>query len=168
MKRIFPLALITLGVLLSLGALGRLYLNNRAGSLEIVELPDELVGLQITESRRGAEAMAEFADLHGKRFQISSGAVGIYGNGQITLWVAATDSPSLAAQLTSAMQVKIAEGNSPFTPVDEISNGRRTIYVLEGMGQRHYYFLSKNLVIWMAADRAVADNALQQTLEVYP
>ena len=168
MKRIFPLALITLGVLLSLGALGRLYLNNRAGSLEIVELPDELVGLQITESRRGAEAITEFADLHGKRFQISSGVIGMYGDRKIALWVAATDSASLAAELTSAMQVKIAEGNSPFTPVDEISNGRRTIYVLEGMGQRHYYFLSKNLVIWMAADQAVADDALQQTLEVYP
>lgn len=168
MRRIFPLGLITLGVLLSLGTLGRLYLNNRASPLEIVELPDQLVGLQITESRRGAEAITEFAGLHGKSFQISSGAVGIYGNGQITLWVAATDSRSMAAELTSTMQVKIAEGDSLFTPVDEISNGSRTIYVLEGMGQRHFYFPSKNLVIWMAADRAVADNALQQTLEVYP
>ena len=168
MKRIVPLGLITLGILLSVGALSRLYLDSRASSLEIVELPDQLAGLQITESRRGAEAMAEFADLHGKRFQLSSGVIGMYGNRQITLWVAATDSMSLAAELTSAMQAKIAEGDSPFTPVDEIRKGNRTIYVLEGMGQRHFYFPSKNLVIWMAADQAVADDALQQTLEVYP
>ena len=65
------------------------------------------------------------------------------------------------------MRQKIAEGNSPFTPVDEFDSRHRKIYVLEGMGQRHYYFQSQNLVIWLAANPAFADKALQQILEVY-
>jgi hypothetical protein len=36
------------------------------------------------------------------------------------------------------------------------------------MGQRHYYFQSENFVIWLAADPSVADEAIQQILEVYP
>ena len=70
--------------------------------------------------------------------------------------------------MTSAMQEKIAEGNSPFTPVNEINDRNRTIYVLEGMGQKHFYFQSGNLVIWLASDEATADQALQQILEAYP
>jgi hypothetical protein len=70
--------------------------------------------------------------------------------------------------MTAAMQAKIAQGNSPFTPIDEIQNRDRKVFVLDGMGQRHYYFQSKNLVIWLAANPSVADAAIQQILEVYP
>jgi len=60
------------------------------------------------------------------------------------------------------------QGGSPFTPVEQFNQGARTIYVLEGMGQMHFYFQSKNLVIWLAADPAVADAAIKQILEAYP
>jgi hypothetical protein len=65
------------------------------------------------------------------------------------------------------MQKRIAEGKSPFTPINEINQRNSKVYVLEGMGQKHYYFQSKNLVIWLAANPALADEALQQILEVY-
>lgn len=167
MKRIFPLVLIVLGVLLSLGALTQLYLNNRATSPDTVDLPNQLGGLRLTESKSGQEAIADVAGLHGKEFPITFGAIGVYGNQDITLWVAGTASDSIALQMTNAMRARIAEGNSPFIPVEEISNGDRTIYALEGMGQKHYYFQSENLIIWMAVDPALADKALQQILEVY-
>ena len=167
MKRIFPLALITLGVLLSIGALSQLYLNNRVSSSTPLDLPNQLAGLQLTNSKSGDPAISAFTDLHGKSFPVTAGAVGIYGNREITLWVASTTSNSAARELTDAMQKRIAEGNSPFTPIKEINDRNRNLYVLEGMGQQHYYFQSKNLVIWLAADPALADEALQQILEVY-
>ena len=167
MKRIFPLALITLGVLLSIGALSQLYLNNRVSSSTPLDLPNQLAGLRLTNSKSGDPAISAFTDLHGKSFPVTAGAVGIYGNREITLWVASTTSNSLARELTDAMQKRIAEGNSPFTPIKEINDRNRNVYVLEGMGQQHYYFQSKNLVIWLAADPALADEALQQILEVY-
>jgi hypothetical protein len=167
MKRIFPLGLITLGILLSLGAVSQLYLNNRVSSSATLDLPNQLAGLRMTNSKRGAQAISEFTDLHGKEFPVTFGAVGVYGNREITLWVAGTASDSIASELTNAMQGRIAEGNSPFTPVDEFNQRNRIVYVLEGMGQKHYYFQSENLVIWLAADPAYADKALQQILEVY-
>jgi hypothetical protein len=36
------------------------------------------------------------------------------------------------------------------------------------MGQKHYYFRSKNMVIWLAVDPSIAAEALEQILEVYP
>lgn len=167
MKRIFPLALITFGILLSLGALSQLYLNNRVSLSTGLDLPNRIAGLSLTESKSGDQAISEFTDLHGKSFPVTSGAVGTYGNRDITLWVASTASDSVALELTNAMQDRIAEGTSPFTPVDEINHRNRKVYALEGMGQKHYYFQSKNLVIWLAAEPGLADEALLQILEVY-
>ena len=167
MKRIFPLALITLGLLLSVAALGQLYLSNRTSSTDIINLPKEVAGLSLTQTQTGSAAIAEFADLHGKEFPVVSGSIGIYGNSQITLWVAGAQSESAAIEMTEAMQSKIAQGNSPFTPVNEMKDGHRKIYALEGMGQMHYYFQFNNLVIWLAVDPNLADDALQQILEVY-
>jgi hypothetical protein len=46
-------------------------------------------------------------------------------------------------------------------------NGR-TLYELTGMGQRHYYFQSNNLVVWLAADDPIAETALAGALNFYP
>ena len=167
MKRIFPLGLITVGILLSIAAFSQLTLASRASSTTTVDLPSQLAGLRLTDSQSGDQAIAEITNLHGKEFPVSYGAIGIYGNGEMTLWVAGASSESVASEMTTAMREKIAAGNSPFTPLTEINDRNRKVYALEGMGQKHYYFQSKNLVIWLAVGPAFADEALQQTLEVY-
>lgn len=166
MKRIFPLVLIALGVLLGVGALSWSYFDRAAG--DAPSIPDQLAGLNRSDYRTGAEAMAEFESLHGKQFPLTSGGIATYGSDQATLWVAGASSDDIASQMVNSMREKIAQGNSPFTPLSELTDGDRTVYSLEGMGQKHYYFQSKNLVIWLAVEPALADHALQQTLEVYP
>ncbi len=116
----------------------------------------------------GVQATEEFANLHNNHFPLTSGAVGIYGNRQAALWAGGAPFKLLTSRLVIAMRDKIAEGQSPFTPIREIEQNGRTIYELEGMGQKHYYFQSQNLVIWLASDPAFADKALQQILEAYP
>jgi hypothetical protein len=167
MKRIIPPALIASGILLSLSAVSLLFLNSPKRSLPAVDLPEQIAGVSLTDSQEGTDALAAISNLHGQAFPVDYGAVGIYGNHQMTLWVAGTASDATAGQMTAAMQQKIAEGNSPFTPLDEIDTGNRRVFVLEGMGQQHYYFQSQNLVVWLAVDSAFADEALQQILEVY-
>lgn len=168
MKRILPILLIGLGILLVLGPVGWLSFDNLVSHPAVVPLPDEIAGLQITDHQTGAQTAAGFERLHGKRFPLTSGAIGIYGDNQITLWAAGAPVNFMASEMIDAMREKIAEGNSPFTPITEIKDKNRIIYVLEDMGQRHYYFQSKNLVIWLAADAAVADAAIQQILEAFP
>jgi len=168
MKHIFPLALVTLGILLSLAAFGQLYRDNRGASLETGGLPTRIAGLDLTSSVSGEAAIADFTSMHGKEFPVTSGSIGYYGDGRVTLWLAGTGKQSIAADMVSSMQARIAEGNSPFTPVKEIQDDNRVVYVLDGMGQKHFYFQSENSVIWLASDRSIADKAIQQILEVYP
>jgi hypothetical protein len=106
--------------------------------------------------------------MHGKEFPVISGDIGYYRDGATALWIVGTSTDAVAAGIASSMQARIAEGDSPIIPIDEIQNGNRTVYVLDGMGQKHYYFQSNHLVIWLDAQPSIAEDAIQQILEVYP
>ena len=168
MKRSIPLGLIAVGMMLVVGAFAWAYFGDSTISTDAVTLPDQLGGMPRTDYRTGAQAMAEFEELHGKRFHLTAGTIGIYGKQQITVWVAGTSSDSTAAQMVEAMRERIAERNSPFTPLSQTTDKNRTVYVLEGMGQKHFYFQSKNLVVWVAVEPALAEAVIQQILEAYP
>lgn len=168
MKRSIPLGLIAVGMMLVVGAFAWVYFGDSTISADAVTLPDQIGDLPRTDYRTGAQAMAEFEELHGKRFHLTAGTIGIYGKQQITVWVAGTSSDSTAAQMVEAMRERIAEGNSPFTPLSQTTDKNRTVYVLEGMGQKHFYFQSKNLVVWVAVEPALAEAVIQQILEAYP
>jgi hypothetical protein len=133
----------------------------------IVDLPQKIAGVQMSESKTGNDAIEDVSQVHGKDFPVRYGAIAVYGDREITLWVSGAPSADIAQQMTHAMRDKIAQGNSPFTPTEEIQDNSRTVYVLEGMGQIHYYFQSQDRVIWLAVNPAFADEALQQILEVY-
>lgn len=161
-------ALIGLGIILILVS-GGIYLYD-SGTIQpaVAPLPDQLAGLPQGMKMTGTQATEEFDMLHNQHFPLTSGAVGIYGDQKAALWVGGAPFNFMAADMITAMHNKISEGGSPFTPKGEFKDGGRTIYTLEGMGQKHYYFQSKNLVIWLAADPSIADEALKQTLEAYP
>jgi len=160
--------LILAGTVVALTAFGWLYYEQKIGNPASVSIPDALAGLPLMDQMTGSQASFDFLQLHGKQFPLTSGAVGVYGNHQATLWVAGTLLKAMAAEMVTAMRDKIAEGRSLFTPTGEFSNNGRTIYSLEGMGQKHYYFQSGNLVIWLAIEANLADTALQQLKEYYP
>ncbi len=157
-----------MGILLVFTTAGWLYFNNLISKPAAVPLPGQIAGLPLIDRRTGAQAAYDFFILHGEQFPLTSGAVGIYGDHQITVWAAGTPLAVMASRMIEAMREKIAQGNSPFTPVAELKDGGRTIYILEGMGQKHYYFQSENMVIWLAVDPSIADEAIRQILEAYP
>ena len=134
MKRIIPPLIIALGIVLSFSAFN-LLLKGPTRSSATVHLPTQLAGFNITDSQLGMDAIALITDLHGQEFPVDFGAVGVYGDRDIIVWIAGAASESIAVEMTNAMQLKIAEGNSPFTPIDEIDSRNRNVYALEGMGK---------------------------------
>lgn len=168
MKRVLSLTLIVFGALFVVASLGWAYVGKAFENPAPLTLPAQLAGLPRSSQMTGSQAVEDFSKLHGKQFPVISGAVGIYGNNQATLWVAGAPLNLMAAQLVRSMRDKITEGNSPFTPSRAYQENHRTIYGLEGMGQKHFYFQSRNLIIWLAADPGIADAALQQLEEIYP
>lgn len=157
------------GALLVTGGLAYVLSNPATTDTDTLALRKSLAGLSLASTEVGPEAIAEITRLHGKEFPLTSGAMGMYGvDAQATVWVASLSSETAAQQLVTAMRDKIAEGRSPFTPVTARPLGRRTIYELDGMGQKHFYFQSSDRVIWLAADPDIAAQALPTTLEFYP
>lgn len=168
MRKHICFALWGLGIILILVSGGVHFYGSEAIEPAVAPLPEQLVGLPLSMKMTGTQATREFDMLHNQHFPLTSGAVGMYGEQQAALWVGGAAFKFMAAGMVTAMDNKISEGRSPFTQAGELNSGGRTIYALEGMGQKHYYFQSKNLVIWLAADPSVADEALEQTLEAFP
>lgn len=169
MKRLPALVLIFIGLVLATLGVGYALVGQAADNPGPLPLPAEIAGLPLGMRSIGRQAVGELTRLHGKGFPLSSAAVGMYGDQhQVKLWVAGVPIRPLATRMLVAMKDKIAEGNSPFTPTGARSDGGRVIYELEGMGQKHLYFQSGELLIWLATDADLAEEALALTLEFYP
>lgn len=169
-RRLVPLLLIGLGLLALLGAIVTWRLGDRtSASPRAADLPDSVAGLRLSDMQVGTTAVENVTRLHGQSFPLESGAVGMYDgpDGAATVWVAGARSHTDAGQMVIAMRDRIAEGRSPFTPLVAQETASGTIYELEGMGQRHYYFQAGELVIWLGADHLLAEQALRDVLDFY-
>lgn len=169
MKRFLPGLLIAAGFLLALSGVGYARLARQIANPGEATLPASLADLSLAQATTGWPATVEIARLHRQEFPLTSGALGVYGEGrQVTLWVAGAPLELLAERMLAEMRARIAEGESPFTPAGERRDGERPVYELDGLGQKHFYFRSGDRLIWLAADPALAEEALRQALAFYP
>lgn len=168
-KRWTAYALISLGIAVFAFAWGNyLYLGEAARS-GTAPIPEELVELPLIGKVEGASALDELAWMHSQEFRLNQGAIGSYGEqGQIVLYVAGTPFGLTTGRLVREMREKIAAVDSPFTPLAEREVGRRRVYELVGLGQKHFYFRSGDLIVWLAVDESLAEDVLVQVLDYYP
>ncbi len=163
------LVLIGLGIFLVVLGLGYTFYMQQENNLGSSLLPKELVGLPLGEEITGPSAFAEISWMHGQEFQLNQAVVGTYGKeDRIIIYVAGTGTRLLADRFITAMRDKIAAVDSPFEPIAEREIDQRMVYELDGMGQRHFYFRSDQLIIWLAVDVRLAEDALRQVLILYP
>lgn len=165
-KRLGMYFMIFIGTILVVSSL--LFWPSAKGKEGSVSIPKLIAGLALSTVNYGPQAVAEITQLHQKDLGAVSGAMGKYGNNnQLTLWAARFSTSTTAGQMVSAMREKITPGKFPFSPTGSIQIKGRTIYKLEGMGQKHFYFQSDDLVIWLAADGELAEQALNDVLTYY-
>ena len=169
MKRILAVLLVTLGLFTVFFSLGYFMLTRAFVHPSAAPLPDQIADLPRITLVYGAEAVVEINRLHGKEFLLTSGAVGVYGTkNQATLWVSGAPLEIVAQQILIAMRDKIAEGNSPFQQTGERQDVERIVYELDGLGQKHFYFRSGKLIVWVGVDEPYADRVLVDILEFFP
>ena len=141
---------------------------NQAGSNDLEgNIPQDVADLPLTQLIAGQEAIESIQQLHGKEIQLVDGVVAIYGDQRVILWVSDAGSVSAAVELTELMEVRITEGRSPFEELGDFDLDGMTIYALKGMGQNHYYWQSGNLVLWLAVDGILAEDALHEVTIFY-
>jgi len=167
-KRVIPILLMIIGFLIFISAVGILLSPKLASTPQKELLPQALGGLPLNQAIYGPEAIAGVIELHGVDFPLEDAAIGQYGNqGEITLWVSVEPDAATAAELNNLMTEKINEGRSPFTlPVIQQFGGT-PVYVLEGLGQMHYYWQAGDLILWLAADYEIANVVLEECLDFY-
>ncbi len=169
MKKLLPFLVVLTGLALILAGGGILYFNQMVVSPRVVPLPPSLAALPLTGVSEGRQALEEFKRLHRQEFPLVGGAVGTYGvNQEAKIWVAESPLGLLARKMVVDMEAKIAQGNSPFIPSGEFEERGRVVYQVDGMGQRHFYFQADKLIVWLAADLSIAEQAIQEILEFYP
>ena len=124
MKRFTALSLILLGIVLASSGVGYALISQAVDNPGTAPLPGQIAGLALAGRSTGWRAVDELTRLHGKGFPLSSGAAGMYGDQhQVKLWVAGAPIRPLASRMLIAMKDKIAEGNSPFTPLESARTG---------------------------------------------
>ena len=166
-SRILAIVFITAGILILTVGLGFILSFN--ANPDHPQLPNKIAELPISNLTTGQQALYEINQLHGKSFPLVTGSVGTYGlENQVIIWVAAAADESKASEILKSMHDRIAEGKSPFLPTDDIPYGNRTVYILEGLGQKHFYFRSRELIVWTAVNADLYQAALQQVLDYYP
>jgi hypothetical protein len=168
-RRTTAIGLIVFGLVLVIFAI--VYPFDELGSEEATTptVPEQVAGIPLTAQVTGNTAVEEITQMHGKDFNLTDGSRGSYGpNHEIIIWVSGSASEADASQLVIDMRDKIAEGNSPFEIIGKELIDGRAVYLLEGLGQMHYYFQSGDQVIWLATNPDQAEDALAQVLEYYP
>ncbi len=168
LKRLLAWALIAAGLVLLIGGAALWRAGNPSNAMAL-RLPASLAGLPLAAQTEGSAAMAEIGRMHAGDFPLASAVIGRYGtSAQATLWVAGLADEAAALKMAVSMRQSIGAGNSPFLETGHRARPSGQIHELEGMGQTHFFYASGRHVVWLGAVAAIADQALQDTLEVYP
>ncbi len=167
-KRRWAILVVLLGVGIVAWSSGRLVLDHLMQNPGAVPLPNEIAGLPLDNAYYAMRAVEDFSSLHGQNFALVGGAVGQYlDHSEVVIWVGEAPLAIMAFEMTLRMERVIGKGHSPFLPLGNYNQGNIRVYELEGLGQRHFYFRVGRLVIWLAADALVAEQALADTLFFY-
>jgi|DewCreStandDraft_5_1066085.scaffolds.fasta_scaffold00182_81 hypothetical protein len=134
------------------------------------DLPTKLAGLRLEEKVVGRAALEEINRLHGRPIFSGSGAIVRYrgAEGMVTLWIARARSPLQATWLLWRMNRRMRGGTRVFSAPRPSEVQGRMVFVTEGLGQRHFYYQSGALLLWLAAPPAIGDEVLQQLLRRFP
>jgi hypothetical protein len=123
-------------------------------------LPGRLVGLPLSSSASGSEALRQVASMHSGSFQLSWAAIGGYGSGEAMVWVAAP-ADGTAAEMATLMAERISQGGSPFAAPEPVRGDPR-VWATTGIGKVHFFWATDEAVWWLSADRGLAEEALAQ------
>jgi hypothetical protein len=167
-KRVGPIVVIAVGLVVLVTAVlaaphALLLMNPTAASL-----PPMLGGMPIQGAIYADQAIETIDQMHDNAFPLSSGAVGVYGPfNEAVLYISGAPTERLASRMTVEMTEKIAESDTPYTPTGEESIDGVHVYVLEGHGQKHFYYQAGKLLIWLAVDEWLAEPALMDSILFY-
>ena len=129
-------------------------------------IPAKLGSLGLTQTMTGTEALAEFAQLHGKGFDLTGGYMAHYGKDQALLWVGQAKDAASAQKMLDEMAQKIGPDNAMFKDMQALNISGSTLYSAVGQGQQHFFYAVNDKIVWLAANADQAPDALHSLWSV--
>lgn len=135
-----------------------------------LEPPKTLGALKLAHALRGKEALQEIDRLHGKGLAATDGYVAHYERGGLVamLYVSRPVRSSMTGAQIEKMAAGIRAGKSPFSHLKSSERNGTTVYSALGEGRIHYFYRQGADAIWLAADPAVAREAVDALLQRKP
>ncbi len=128
-------------------------------------LPPSVAGLALAAEVSGAQARTQVEQLHGKVLGagLDQAWIGKYGDPpRATVWATRSVRREDAEALLARMATRLGNGDSPFHVVGPVASGGVDGYELDGMGQKHYYFLIGSDLYWLAIDPGLGPSGLDE------
>jgi hypothetical protein len=113
-------------------------------------IPAQVGSLALTKTMTGTEALAEFARLHGKGFDLVGGYMAHYGQDEALLWVGQAKDDKAAMDMVAQMAQKIGPDNTMFQDLNALDIGGRTLFSAVGQSQQHFFYAVNDKVVWLA------------------
>lgn len=123
-------------------------------------IPAKAGSLALTQTMTGTQALAEFAQLHGKEFDLTSGYMAHYGKDAALLWVGQARDDKAATDMVAQMAEKIGPDNAMFKDLNALNISGRTLYTATGQGQQHFFYAVNDKIVWLAANPDQSADAL--------
>ena len=125
-------------------------------------LPKKLGDLSLAKVIQNKKATVIINKMHGKKLYDCKNYIAIYGNynSKNILYVSVYKNAEKAETNIKSMSMKMANGSSVFSQLTHTKMGDSVHFETEGMGLKHYFYRTDNILIWwqVEPDKAVVTN----------
>ena len=104
--------------------------------------------------------------MHGKKLDDCKNYIAIYGKDHSNniLYVSVYENSEKAEKNIKNMAMKMANGSSVFSPLAHTKIGDFVYFETEGMGLKHYFYRTDNILIWWQVESDKAEVTLHDLL----
>lgn len=123
-------------------------------------LPQKLGESNLIKVIQNKKATVIVNKMHGKKLDDCKNFIAVYGNNysKNILYVSVYKNDEKAETNIKNMSMKMAKGSSVFSPLTHNKIGDSVYFETEGMGLKHYFYRTDNILIWwqVESDKALA------------
>ena len=130
-------------------------------------LPKTLGDLSLFNVIQNQEATRIIDKMHGKTLDDCKNYIAHYGNdsSKNILYVSVYENSETAKTNLKNMAMKMANGSPVFSPLTHTKMGDTVYFETEGMGLKHYFYRTENILIWWQVEPDYAETTSNDLLE---
>ena len=130
-------------------------------------LPQQLGDLSLAEVIQNKKATVIINKMHGKKLNDSENFIAHYGNNKSKniLYVSVYENVDEAETTIKKMAAKMGNGSSVFAPLTHSKMGDSVHFETDGMGLKHYFYRTDNILIWWQVELDKAEITLNDLLK---